>query len=64
MIPAAREALELLHHPTDKRPRNPFVFITNGGGVSEAAKARELTEWLHVPVLPEQVILGHTPMQV
>jgi ribonucleotide monophosphatase NagD (HAD superfamily) len=63
VIAQAPAALERLHHPTDKRPRYPFVFMTNGGGVSEATRAEELEHMLRVPVTPEQVILGHTPMQ-
>ena len=37
--------------------------MTNGGGVSEAHKARELSEWLGAPVRADQVILSHTPLR-
>lgn len=39
----------------DGRWRYPVVFMTNGGGTSEARKAQQLTEWLGVPVSEQQV---------
>ena len=56
--------MEHLHHRIDKKPKHPFVVMSNGGGVSEAERASQLTEQLQVPIAAEQVILGHTPMQV
>lgn len=47
----------------DGRWRYPVVFMTNGGGTSEARKAQQLTEWLGVPVSEQQVILSHSPMR-
>ncbi len=41
----------------------PVVFLTNGGGVSEARKAEQLSSWLQVPVSENQVVLSHTPMR-
>ena len=43
----------------------PVVFLTNGGGVTERAKATELTELLRIPteVHESQVILAHTPFR-
>lgn len=35
--------------------RAPVCFMTNGGGVTEAKKAEELTSWLDVPVTEDQV---------
>ncbi|KAL2649562.1 hypothetical protein R1flu_017690 [Riccia fluitans] len=43
--------------------RIPYIFLTNGGGSTEASKAIELSEQLDVPVLPDQVLLGHTPFR-
>jgi ribonucleotide monophosphatase NagD (HAD superfamily) len=62
-LPAAAQAMQLLYHSSQKQ-RFPFVFITNGGGDSEAAKAKHLSDMLRVPITPDQVILSHTPMQV
>mmetsp|Transcript_21653 Transcript_21653/g.31064 ORF Transcript_21653/g.31064 Transcript_21653/m.31064 type:complete len:309 (-) Transcript_21653:1496-2422(-) len=39
----------------------PFVFVTNGGGVSEEDKASELSLKLGEKVLAEQILLAHTP---
>lgn len=41
----------------------PHVFLTNGGGVAEEAKAAQLTKLLGVRVKPESVVLSHTPMK-
>lgn len=41
----------------------PMVFMTNGGGTTEAARAKQLSRQLSMPVIPEQVCLCHTPMQ-
>lgn len=44
-------------------PKVPHVFLTNGGGGTEFSKAKELSEILKIPVLEEQVLLGHTPFK-
>lgn len=44
--------------------RIPFVFMTNGGGKTEAEKAVELSELLQCPIDAKQVILGHSPMRL
>jgi ribonucleotide monophosphatase NagD (HAD superfamily) len=36
--------------------------MTNGGGTTEADKARQLEHLLNVPVQEQQVVLSHTPM--
>ena len=41
----------------------PYVFVTNGGGMKEEQKARDLKKKLGIEVLPEQVILSHTPFK-
>ncbi|KAJ2726040.1 hypothetical protein GGI07_000823 [Coemansia sp. Benny D115] len=41
----------------------PFVLLTNGGGVSEAKKAQEISERLGTEISASQVVLAHTPMQ-
>jgi ribonucleotide monophosphatase NagD (HAD superfamily) len=40
----------------------PFVLLTNGGGVTEAKKAEELSQRLRVDLKPSQIILSHSPM--
>ncbi|KAG8346484.1 putative Haloacid dehalogenase like hydrolase HAD hyrolase like [Trypanosoma vivax] len=44
--------------------RIPLLFMTNGGGVSEAAKAREYSELLGTVIEESQILLSHTPMQL
>ena len=41
----------------------PTVFVSNGGGRTEATRAAQLSRVLGVPVSPEQVVLPHTPMR-
>ena len=57
-LPRAAEAMKLL-----AASAIPFVFVTNGGGITEAAKAEELTNKLGVSVNADQVILSHTPFR-
>ena len=37
-----------------EKPKLPVCFLTNGGGVLEAAKAKELSAWLDVKVHENQ----------
>ncbi|KAI5969178.1 hypothetical protein CANMA_001845 [Candida margitis] len=58
-IPQARSALELLN-----REKIPFILMTNGGGVLEAEKAKEVTHINGGPdISPLQVVQSHTPMK-
>ncbi|OVA18201.1 HAD-superfamily hydrolase [Macleaya cordata] len=41
----------------------PFLFLTNGGGVPESNRARELSRLLGVKILPSQVVQGHSPFK-
>eukprot|EP00698_Gefionella_okellyi_P003336 TRINITY_DN13106_c0_g1_i1.p1 TRINITY_DN13106_c0_g1~~TRINITY_DN13106_c0_g1_i1.p1 ORF type:complete len:339 (+),score=40.45 TRINITY_DN13106_c0_g1_i1:162-1178(+) len=41
----------------------PFVFLTNGGGVTEAQYASMLEKQLSIPVSEFQMIESHTPMR-
>ncbi|ORX74245.1 HAD hydrolase [Linderina pennispora] len=58
-----RRALEMLNGDNVFGKRIPFVLLTNGGGVTEAAKAADISRRLGVEIKPEQVILSHSPMQ-
>lgn len=58
VLPRARDALERLQDASV-----PFVFVTNGGGKTEADKALELSKRLQLDVRVEQVLLSHTPMK-
>ncbi|KAJ1733269.1 hypothetical protein LPJ61_001651 [Coemansia biformis] len=58
-----RRALRILGGDNRLGRRIPFVLLTNGGGVSEAAKAADLSRRLGVAISPQQVVLAHSPMQ-
>lgn len=63
VLPAARRALAKLYEPGGEKPKLPVCFLTNGGGVTEATKAEELSSWLDVQVHENQVVLAHTPFR-
>jgi HAD superfamily hydrolase (TIGR01456 family) len=56
VFPRTVEAMKLL-----ESSKIPFVFVTNGGGVTEDQKSAELTKKIGIRVRPEQVVLAHTP---
>lgn len=58
VVPGATRVLESL-----RDGGIPHVFMTNGGGSTEFAKAEAMSEKLRVDIDPKQVILGHTPMR-
>lgn len=41
----------------------PHVYITNGGGMTEVSKAKDMSDKFGISVTPSQVILSHTPMK-
>jgi ribonucleotide monophosphatase NagD (HAD superfamily) len=43
--------------------RVPHILMTNGGGVLESVKARELSDKLGCEVSEDQILLSHTPMR-
>lgn len=55
-IPGVAEALARL-----RQNRIPYVFMTNSGCRSEAAKAEQISALVGHPILPDQVVLAHTP---
>lgn len=62
-IPSAKQALRKLAGENARQMRIPFIFLTNGGGVDEATKARQLSEMFDMYFDPEQVILSHSPLR-
>ncbi|MCO5578442.1 hypothetical protein L7F22_032284 [Adiantum nelumboides] len=64
-IEGAAQALRQLYADVNNpsQARIPHVFLTNGGGVPESTKASELSSLLGVKILPQQVLLGHTPFK-
>jgi ribonucleotide monophosphatase NagD (HAD superfamily) len=41
----------------------PYIFVTNGGGKTEAERCIQLSKQLQIEVSPGQFICGHTPMR-
>ena len=39
----------------------PFILLTNGGGLSEAARCEDLSSKLDFPIAPSQLVQSHTP---
>ncbi|KAF1325911.1 Tigr01456 family had hydrolase, partial [Globisporangium splendens] len=57
-LPRARRVLQSL------RENNvPHIFLTNGGGCMEEAKAANLSKTLDWQIDPQHMILSHTPMR-
>lgn len=58
VLPRASEAVRrLIQH------RIPYIYMTNGGGVTESQKAKEISEKLNIPADPRQILLAHTPLR-
>lgn len=47
-------------HGTDV---SPYIFVTNGGGKTEAERCVDLSRQLEIEISPGQFICGHTPMK-
>ncbi|TYH73494.1 hypothetical protein ES332_D05G333300v1 [Gossypium tomentosum] len=41
----------------------PYLFLTNGGGIPETKRAKELSELLGVNIMASQVVQGHSPFR-
>ena len=61
-LECARKALSRLYG-NEGTPRVPICFLTNGGGVSEDEKARELSEAFGLHIHDKQIVLSHTPFR-
>ncbi|ORE04773.1 HAD-superfamily hydrolase [Rhizopus microsporus var. microsporus] len=62
-IPEATRALKQLNGDNSANRKIPFVLLTNGGGMTEEEKAKQISEIVGVKVDPKCVILSHSPMQ-
>ncbi|CEP13796.1 hypothetical protein [Parasitella parasitica] len=62
-IPEATRALKLLNGDNIHNRNIPFVLLTNGGGVTEEEKARQISKLVGIKIDPKQVVLSHSPMQ-
>ncbi|ESZ95977.1 putative Uncharacterized CDP-alcohol phosphatidyltransferase class-I family protein C22A12.08c [Sclerotinia borealis F-4128] len=62
-IPEALEAMRMLNGENEYGMRVPYIFLTNGGGKTEAERCIDLSGQLDIEVSPSQFICGHTPMR-
>ncbi|KAM3074216.1 hypothetical protein ACMFMG_002962 [Clarireedia jacksonii] len=62
-IPEAIEAMKVLNGENEWGVRVPYIFLTNGGGKTEAERCIDLSRQLDIEVSPSQFICGHTPMR-
>lgn len=46
-----------------KESKVPYMFLTNGGGVLESEKARQLSKLFETDISEKEVCLSHTPMK-
>ncbi|OTB16584.1 hypothetical protein K445DRAFT_21540 [Daldinia sp. EC12] len=56
LIPGARETIQLL-----QKRKDPFIFLTNGGGHTEQKRVEKLGEKLGLTLDPKQFVQSHTP---
>lgn len=63
VLPEAKRALQILEGNNPRNQKIPYIFITNGGGKHESARAKDLARELQVPVTEDQVIQAHTVMK-
>ncbi|KAI1819060.1 HAD-superfamily hydrolase [Xylaria intraflava] len=61
-IPEAIQAMKVLNGGNQYGIKIPYIFLTNGGGKSEAERCNDLSRQLEVDISPAQFICGHTPM--
>lgn len=59
VIPGSDSAVKMM-----RKLKIPFVFMTNGGGLTEAEKAEELSTLLQCHINADEVVLAHSPMQL
>ncbi|KAH8811793.1 HAD-like domain-containing protein [Xylogone sp. PMI_703] len=62
-IPEAIEAMKVLNGENEYGIKVPYIFLTNGGGKTEAERCIDLSRQLDIEVSPAQFICGHTPMR-
>ncbi|KAI2609219.1 HAD-superfamily hydrolase [Hypoxylon sp. NC1633] len=61
-IPEAIQAMKVLNGDNKYGIKIPYIFLTNGGGKTEAERCGDLSRQLDVEISPAQFICGHTPM--
>lgn len=62
-IPEAVEAMKMLNGQNEYGIKVPYIFVTNGGGKTEAERCVQLSKQMEIEISPGQFICGHTPMR-
>ncbi|KAF2126914.1 HAD-superfamily hydrolase [Dothidotthia symphoricarpi CBS 119687] len=62
-LPEAIEAMKMLNGENEYGVKVPYIFVTNGGGKSEAERCIQLSQQMEMEISPGQFICGHTPMR-
>lgn len=62
-IPQAVEAIRMLNGENKYNIKVPSIYVTNGGGKPELARAQDLSKRLETEIRVDQIIQGHTPMR-
>ncbi|KAG7449594.1 HAD-superfamily hydrolase [Guyanagaster necrorhizus] len=62
-LPPAHRALQMLQGNNPFKKKIPFILLTNGGGVSESARAKGLSDKLGIQITPNQCVQAHTILQ-
>ncbi|XP_071484894.1 haloacid dehalogenase-like hydrolase domain-containing 5 [Diadema antillarum] len=63
VLPEALEAFQLLCD-SKGAVRVPTVFVTNAGNSLREQKAKQLTDILNVKIVPDQVVMSHSPLRI
>lgn len=63
VIPQAPEAIRMLNGDNEYNIRVPYIFVTNGSGLTEDVRCKNLSKALETEVNPGQFIQGSTPMK-
>ncbi|EIN12080.1 HAD hydrolase, partial [Punctularia strigosozonata HHB-11173 SS5] len=58
VLPEAKEVFRILNGDNRFSVKLPYIFLTNGGGVSEADRSRKLTKQFGIS--PDQIVQAHT----
>ncbi|KAI9143394.1 HAD-like domain-containing protein [Paraphysoderma sedebokerense] len=63
VLPQAKRALKMVKGDNKLKRVLPHVFLTNGGGVTEKAKAAELSDKFDMHITENDLVLAHTPLK-
>ncbi|KAI9933758.1 hypothetical protein ASPWEDRAFT_126392 [Aspergillus wentii DTO 134E9] len=62
-IEEGKAVLRMLNGDNELGIQFPYILLTNGGGKTEEARCKQLSEILEQPISINQFIQSHTPMQ-